>query len=60
MATDEEGLGCILAPDQHRQIKTLATFAGMTMKEFILAKTLGTVAAGDALIIAQARGQYDD
>jgi len=28
--------------NQHRQIKTLATFAGMTIKEFILAKTLGT------------------
>ncbi len=26
--------------DQHRQIKTLATFAGMTIKEFILSKTL--------------------
>lgn len=30
-----------IAPDQHRQIKTLATFAGMTIKDFILAKTLG-------------------
>lgn len=28
-------------PQQHRQIKTLATFSGMTMKEFILAKTIG-------------------
>lgn len=41
-----------IEPDQHRQIKTLATFAGMTMKEFILAKTLGSaevskVDAGD-------------
>lgn len=41
-----------IEPDQHRQIKTLATFAGMTMKEFILAKTLGSaevskVVAGD-------------
>ncbi|MDK3157890.1 DUF1778 domain-containing protein [Kamptonema cortianum] len=26
--------------EQHRQIKTLATFAGMTMKEFILSRTL--------------------
>jgi len=26
--------------EQHRQIKTLATFAGMTIKDFILAKTL--------------------
>jgi hypothetical protein len=29
-----------IEPDQHRQIKTLATFAGMTIKEFILSKTL--------------------
>jgi hypothetical protein len=28
-------------PDQHRQIKTLATFSGMTIKEFILSKTIG-------------------
>ena len=28
-------------PDQHRQIKTLATFSGMTIKDFILSKTLG-------------------
>ena len=27
-------------PDQHRQIKTLATFEGMTIKEFILSRTL--------------------
>lgn len=30
-----------IEPDQHRQIKTLATFSGMTIKEFILNKTLG-------------------
>jgi hypothetical protein len=29
-----------IEPEQHRQIKALATFAGMTMKEFILSKTL--------------------
>ncbi len=29
-----------IAPEQHRQIKTLATFAGMTIKDFILTKTL--------------------
>ena len=29
-----------IEPEQHRQIKTLATFAGMTMKEFILSRTL--------------------
>jgi hypothetical protein len=28
-------------PEQHRQIKTLATFSGMTIKDFILSKTLG-------------------
>jgi len=27
-------------PEQHRQIKTLATFSGMTIKDFILSKTL--------------------
>ena len=37
-------------PEQHRQIKTLATFCGMTIKEFILARTLGPrrEVAGDA------------
>ncbi len=29
-----------IEPEQHRQIKTLATFEGKTMKEFILSKTL--------------------
>ena len=29
-----------IEPEQHRQIKTLATFAGMSIKEFILTKTL--------------------
>jgi uncharacterized protein (DUF1778 family) len=29
-----------IEPEQHRQIKTLATFAGMSIKEFILSKTL--------------------
>ncbi len=29
-----------IAPEQHRQIKTLATFAGMSIKEYILSKTL--------------------
>ena len=29
-----------IAPEQHRQIKTLATFAGMTIKDFILSRTL--------------------
>ena len=27
-------------PEQHRQIKTLATFEGMSMKDFILSKVL--------------------
>jgi hypothetical protein len=29
-----------IEPEQHRQTKILATFAGMTIKEFILSKTL--------------------
>jgi len=29
-------------PEQHRQIKTLATFEGMTIKEFILRRTLSS------------------
>ena len=29
-----------IEPEQHRQIKTLATFAGLSIKEFILSKTL--------------------
>jgi hypothetical protein len=39
-----------IEPEQHRQIKTLATFSGMTIKEFILSKTLGPQqnASGDA------------
>ena len=27
-------------PDQHRQIKTLATFAGLSIKDYIIQKTL--------------------
>ncbi|MEI6819001.1 MAG: hypothetical protein WCL19_05310 [Verrucomicrobiota bacterium] len=27
-------------PEQHRQIKTLATFAGLSIKDYILTKTL--------------------
>jgi uncharacterized protein (DUF1778 family) len=34
-------------PEQHRQIKTLATFSGMTIKDFILSKTIG-LQNGDA------------
>jgi len=39
-----------IEPEQHRQIKTLATFSGMTIKEFILSKTIGPQRneAGDA------------
>jgi uncharacterized protein (DUF1778 family) len=33
-----------IEPEQHRQIKTLATYAGMTIKDFILAKTLNATA----------------
>lgn len=29
-----------IEPEQHRQIKTLATFAGMRIKEFMLSKTI--------------------
>mgnify|MGYP001627933743 CR=1 FL=1 len=29
-----------LDPEQHRQIKTLATFSGMTIKEFVLSRVL--------------------
>jgi uncharacterized protein (DUF1778 family) len=29
-----------IEPEQHRQIKTLATYEGMTIKEFILKQTL--------------------
>jgi hypothetical protein len=38
-----------IEPEQHRQIKTLATFSGMTIKEFILSKTIGpqSGSAGD-------------
>jgi hypothetical protein len=36
-------------PESHRQIKTLATFAGMTIKDYILSKTLpGKEQAADA------------
>ena len=36
-------------PESHRQIKTLATFAGMTIKDYILSKTLpGKEGAADA------------
>ena len=31
-----------IEPEQHRQIKTLATFEGLSMKEFILQKILHT------------------
>ena len=37
-----------IQPEQHRQIKTLATFAGMSIKEFILAKTLNSPGKGQA------------
>jgi len=32
-----------IEPEQHRQIKTLATFEGLSIKEFILRKTLFVV-----------------
>ena len=39
-----------IEPDQHRQIKTLATFAGMSIKEFILTKTLSPKDTTDRLL----------
>lgn len=30
-------------PEQHRQIKTLASFSGMTLKDFILSRTLASL-----------------
>ena len=37
---DMSRLSIEIDPDQHRQIKTLATFAGLSIKDYILAKTL--------------------
>ena len=39
-----------IEPEQHRQIKTLAAFSGVTIKEFMLSKTIGPqrAALGDA------------
>lgn len=39
-----------IEPEQHRQIKTLATFAGMSIKEFILTKTLNPKDTTDRLL----------
>ncbi len=36
-----------IEPEHHRQIKTLATFAGLSIKDYILAKTLPAKAAVD-------------
>ncbi|MGJ8696385.1 MAG: hypothetical protein ACSHYF_08700 [Verrucomicrobiaceae bacterium] len=41
-----------IEPEQHRQIKTLATFAGMSIKDFILSKTLSPRDATDQLLSA--------
>ena len=30
-------------PEQHRQIKTLATFAGLSIKDYILSRTLPVI-----------------
>jgi len=40
-----------IEPEQHRQIKTLATFEGLSIKEFILRKTL--------YVYARAKGEVD-
>lgn len=38
-----------IEPEEHRQIKTLATFAGLSIKDYILAKALPSKkGAGDA------------
>lgn len=37
---DTSRLSIEMNPEQHRQIKTLATFEGMSIKEFILSRTL--------------------
>lgn len=37
-----------IEPEQHRRIKTLASFAGMTIKDFILSKTLAPTAGQSA------------
>ena len=38
-----------IEPEQHRQIKTLATFAGMSIKDYVLQRTLAAqVQAQDA------------
>lgn len=34
-----------ISEEAHRQLKTLAAFSGMTMKDFILSKTLGVRAS---------------
>lgn len=38
-----------IQPEQHRQIKTLATFEGMTIKEYILSRTLPRKADNDEI-----------
>ena len=36
-------------PEQHRQIKTWATFEGMSIKEFILSRTLSAPKHGEGM-----------
>ncbi len=42
-------------PEQHRQIKTLATFAGLSIKDYILAKTLPTASDATGKLLGSAR-----
>ncbi len=43
-----------ITSEAHRQLKTLAAFSGMTMKDFILNRALGSEA-----VIKSARGKPD-
>ena len=44
-------------PEQHRQIKTLATFSGMTIKEYILSKTLPSQDTTEELLASPANAK---
>ena len=46
-----------IEPEQHRQIKTLATFSGMTIKEYILSKTLPSNDATEELLASSSNAK---
>ena len=46
VVTKTTRLSIEIDPESHRQIKTLATFAGMSIKDYILSKTLARKALG--------------